>query len=53
VRGRDVIAALRTRAIEEGVVDSGFVHRLQRADRLLYERLLNEIDACLEPPTGR
>ena len=53
VRGREVIASLRTRAIEKGVVDSGFVHRLQRADRLLYERLLNEIDACLAQPTSR
>jgi heterodisulfide reductase subunit C len=47
VRGREAIADLRARAVEEGVVDPSYFYRLQRADRLLYERLLNEIDACL------
>ena len=47
VKGREAIAALREMATQEGVVDIHFAHRLQRADRLLYHRLLDEVDACL------
>ena len=48
VDGRGLIEALRVLALESGVVDSGFSYRLKQADRLIYARLLDEVDTVFK-----
>lgn len=44
VDGRRIIAELRTLAVDSGVVDRGFPQRLERINKIIYARLLDEID---------
>jgi heterodisulfide reductase subunit C len=45
VAGREIIRQLKERAIQEGVVDQTFFAQLERANRIVYTHLLDEIDA--------
>jgi heterodisulfide reductase subunit C len=45
VDGEKMIATLRKMALERGAVDGGYPHRLEQADRVIYQRFLDEIDA--------
>jgi len=44
VEGHQVIKQLQSQAIESGAVDRDFPHRLEKTNRLIYTRLLDEID---------
>ena len=45
VDGEKMIANLRKLALERGAVDADYPHRLEQADRVIYQRFLDEIDA--------
>ena len=47
VRGHDIIRRFQDEAIAKGVVDPWYPNRLLEADRLIYPRFLDEIDALL------
>lgn len=47
VAGHDLIRRFQEQAIEKGIVDTDFPNRLLAADRLIYPRFLDEIDALL------
>ncbi|UCG11020.1 MAG: 4Fe-4S dicluster domain-containing protein [Deltaproteobacteria bacterium] len=53
VKGREIIARLRRMAIDGGWVNSRLPYRLKDAEKLIYPRLLDEIDACLGVSSGR
>ena len=45
VDGRQMIRRLKELALERGVVDSGFVYRLRRAERVVVGRWVEQVDA--------
>ena len=45
VDGREIIRRLRDDAIQRGIIDRNFFPRLEQANRLVYNRWLQEIDA--------
>ncbi len=46
VKGREIIARLRRQAMDGGYVSTLLPLRLKKAEKLIYPRLLDEIDAC-------
>jgi heterodisulfide reductase subunit C len=53
VKGREIIARLRRMAIDGGYVSPQLPRRLKKAEKLIYPRLLDEIDACFNFSSGR
>ncbi len=53
VKGREIIARLRRMAIDGGHVNPQLPRRLKKAEKLIYPRLLDEIDACFGFSSGR
>jgi heterodisulfide reductase subunit C len=53
VKGREIIARLRRQAIDGGYVSPLLPLKLKKAEKLIYPRLLNEIDACFGFSSGR
>lgn len=53
VKGREIIARLRSMAIDGGHVSPQLPRRLKKAEKLIYPRLLDEIDACFGFSSGR
>jgi heterodisulfide reductase subunit C len=53
VKGREIIARLRRQAIDGGYVSPLLPLRLKKAEKLIYPRLLDEIDACFEFSNGK
>lgn len=53
VKGREIIARLRRLAIDGGYVSPQLPYKLKKAEKLIYPRLLDEIDACLGFSSGR
>ena len=47
VKGREIIARLRQMAIDGGYVSPQLPYELKKAEKLIYPKLLDEIDACL------
>lgn len=47
VKVHALIQGLRELAMEDGIVDSGFQRRLNRANRVVYPRFLDEVDRIL------
>ena len=47
VKGREIIARLRQMAIDGGYVSPQLPYKLKKAEKLIYPKLLDEIDACL------
>jgi heterodisulfide reductase subunit C len=47
VKARELISRLRQMAIDGGYVNPRLPYKLKKAEKLLYPRLLDEIDACL------
>lgn len=47
VDGRDIIRRLKDRAVQKGIVDRTFFMRLEHANRLVYTRWIEEVDALL------
>ena len=47
VKGREIIARLRQMAIDGGYVSPKLPYQLKKAEKLIYPKLLYEIDACL------
>ena len=45
VDGRNMIAAIQKLAFDSGAIDRGFPQRLEQAEKVIYTRLLKEIDA--------
>ena len=45
VDGRQMIRRLKQLALEQSVIDSGFVYRVRRAERMVYGRWIDEVDA--------
>ncbi|MFZ0240100.1 MAG: 4Fe-4S dicluster domain-containing protein [Desulfobacterales bacterium] len=45
VDGRDIIRRLKDEAIQRGIIDRNFFPRLEQANRLVYNRWLQEVDA--------
>lgn len=52
VRGSEIIARLRRMAIDGGYVSPQLPFRLKKAEKLIYPRLLDEIDACFGFSSG-
>ena len=52
VKGREIIDRLRTMAIEGGYVSPQLPRRLKKAEKLIYPKLLDEIDACFDSSMG-
>jgi heterodisulfide reductase subunit C len=53
VKGREIITRLRQLAIESGEVSPQLPYRLKKADKVIYPRLLDEIDVCFGFSSGR
>ena len=53
VKVGDIIARLRRMAIDGGYVSPQLPYRLKKAEKLIYPRLLDEIDACLGFSSGK
>ena len=53
VKGREIIGRLRNMAIDGGYVSPQLPYALKKADKLIYPRLLDEIDACLGFSNGK
>lgn len=53
VKGREIIARLRRMAIDGGYVSPRLPFKLKKAEKLIYPRLLDEIDACFGFSSGR
>jgi heterodisulfide reductase subunit C len=53
VKAREIIARLRQMAIDGGYVSPRLPYELKKAEKLLYPRLLDEIDACFGFSSGR
>jgi heterodisulfide reductase subunit C len=53
VKAREIIARLRQMAIDGGYVSPRLPYQLKKAEKLLYPRLLDEIDACFGFSSGR
>ena len=47
VKGREIIARLRQMAIDGGYVSPQLPYQLKKAEKLIYPKLLDEIDGCL------
>lgn len=45
VDGRTMIATIQKMALDSGMVDRSFLHRLEQAEKIVYTRFLREIDA--------
>jgi Fe-S oxidoreductase len=45
VDGREIIRRLKADAIQRGIIDRNFFPRLEQANRLVYNRWLQEVDA--------
>lgn len=52
VKGREIITRLRRMAIDGGYVSSQLPRRLKKSEKLIYPRLLDEIDACFNFSSG-
>ena len=46
VKGREIISQLRRMAIDGGYVSPKLPYRLKMVEKLIYPRLLDQIDAC-------
>ena len=53
VKASELIARLRQMAIDGGYVNPRLPYKLKKAEKLLYPRLLDEIDACFGFSNGR
>jgi heterodisulfide reductase subunit C len=53
VQGHQIILDLREMALSQGAVDAGFKFRLEKAEKLIYSRLLFEIDELFGFMKGR
>lgn len=45
VDGKTIIAAMQKMALDSGTLDRSFLHRLEKAEKIIYTRFLWEIDA--------
>ena len=45
VDGRQIIRQLKSLSVEQGIVNINFFHRLEQANRLVYRRWIEEVDA--------
>ena len=53
VKARELIVRLRQMAIDGGYVNPRLPYKLKKAEKLLYPRFLDEIDACFGLSSGR